>query len=338
MEKLSNTYKILSIDGGGIKGLYSATILKRLEQKYGPISDYFDLICGTSTSGIIALALAAGLPCKKIIEFYRNYGPKIFPYNSRLARFLAGVKQTIISSKYQDNVLKEALTHVFNELRINDSCCCLCIPAVNLVTMQGIVFKTGHVKELTRDGDLRMVDVALATTAAPTYFPLSKIQGISDFLVDGGLWANNPSLIGVIEGASYFVGDGRDYTDISLFSISNLSVSKGWSPNQGRKASLFNWRDNFLSTVMDTQSESIHNLLKIALREKYLPIKSYYRVKNPSVSIKQQVELGLDIAKESTLQLIENLGNAKADYLITNQKIASFFSEKTKKWTFPVSK
>ena len=142
--------------------------------------------------------------------------------------------------------------------------------------------------------------------------------------------------MGAIEGASYFVGDGRDYSDISLFSISNLSVSKGWSPNQGRKASLFNWRDNILSTVMDTQSESIHNLLNIALREKYLPIKSYCRVENPPVNIKQQKELGLDVAKESTLQLIENLGNAKADYLLTNQELASFFSEKTKKWTFPI--
>ena len=166
--KSQKTFKILSIDGGGIKGLYSATILKRLEEKYGLIPDYFDLICGTSTGGVIALGLAASLPCKKIIEFYQDYGPKIFPYNSRPARFLAGVKQTIISSKYQDNVLKEALTYVFNDLRINDSCCCLCIPAVNLATMQGIIFKTSHVKELTRDGDLKMVDVALATTAAPT--------------------------------------------------------------------------------------------------------------------------------------------------------------------------
>lgn len=337
MKQNSKIFKILSIDGGGIKGLYAATILNRFERKYGKISEYFDLICGTSTGGIIALGLGLGVSTDNIIEFYKTYGPKIFNSNTKMKNYLFGLRQAFLSSKYTDKALRDALYSVFDSSKINDSKCCLCVPAVNLVTMKGIIFKTSHHSNFTRDGNLLMTDVALATSAAPTYFPISKIQGISDYLADGGLWANNPSLIGAIEAVSYFVGDDKDFETFNLLSISNLSVSEGWTPSRSRNASALTWKDTFLSAVMDTNSESVHNILSIAAKERYFPIDIYHRIGNPKVSAKQQQQLGLDKANKKSIQLIEDLGNAISDYEINNKEIISFFTEKTHEWNFPTN-
>jgi uncharacterized protein len=78
---MTKPFKILAIDGGGIKGLYSAKILEHLENRFNcSISDHFDLICGTSTGGLIGLALAMKIPASKISEFYEQYGKVIFPH------------------------------------------------------------------------------------------------------------------------------------------------------------------------------------------------------------------------------------------------------------------
>lgn len=337
MVQNNKVFKILSIDGGGIKGLFAATILNRFEKKYGKISEYFDLICGTSTGGIIALGLGLGVSTDKIMEFYKTYGPKIFNSNTKMKNYLFGLRQAVFSSKYTDKVIREALYNVFDSSKINDSKCCLCIPAVNLVNMKGTIFKTSHNSNFTRDGNLLMTDVAIATSAAPTYFPISKIQGISDYLADGGLWANNPSLIGAIEAVSYFVGDEKSYKTFNLLSISNLSVSEGWSSSRSRNASALTWKNTILSAVMDTNSESIHNILSIAVKERWFPIDIYHRIGNPQVSVKQQQQLGLDKANEKSIQLIEDLGNAISDYEINNKEIISFFTEKTHEWVFPTN-
>ena len=88
MERLESDnieFKILSIDGGGIKGLYSSTIIERLENKFNcQISDYFDMLCGTSTGGLIALALSLGKPATEISDFYIKYGKEIFPHQSKI--------------------------------------------------------------------------------------------------------------------------------------------------------------------------------------------------------------------------------------------------------------
>ncbi len=118
-------YRILAIDGGGIKGLYSAVILEEIEKVYGPVYQNFNLICGTSTGGIIALALASGMPASDIVRFYKEKGPSIFPYQNPFYRKIHYFKQILIKSKYSSNQLKLALEEVFQDKknrRLQDKC------------------------------------------------------------------------------------------------------------------------------------------------------------------------------------------------------------------------
>lgn len=125
-------FKVLSIDGGGIKGLYSAKILSLFEadlrQEHGDtarIVDYVDLICGTSTGGLIALALALRIPADKICQFYETKGPHIFKGSQG---FFALLRQALFGGKFSDKPLRDALDEMFQEHTIADSHCLLCIP------------------------------------------------------------------------------------------------------------------------------------------------------------------------------------------------------------------
>lgn len=104
-------FNILSIDGGGIKGLYPARVLEQIELRFNKkISDHFDLICGTSTGGLIALALSLGYDAKTIAGFYTQKGEIIFPPKSKWRDFLSTLKQGFIGNKYKSDRLQEELT------------------------------------------------------------------------------------------------------------------------------------------------------------------------------------------------------------------------------------
>lgn len=330
------TFKILSIDGGGIKGLYSSVILKVLEKHYGPIGDYFDLICGTSTGGLIAMGLAVDKPASEIERFYRTEGPRIFNSHSWFKRKLLNAKQFCFSSKYSDETLRTVLYDFFGEKILNDAKCCLCIPAVNLTNFQGVVFKTSHHAGLVRDGNLTMVEVCLATSAAPTFFPIAKISGVSNLLVDGGIWANNPTFVGAIEAVSYFVGKDKEYDNFDVLSISNLATQNGWSPTKPRNSSLRHWKDDLVDLTMSVQSKVMHNLLKIAFEKEFLPVRNYIRIPDPELKPTQIKVLELDRADKKAIDTISDLAYSKVYDCVNNPEIKEVFRSKVKQREFPI--
>lgn len=186
--------RILSIDGGGIKGVVPAAFLAQLEETLGEsITHFFDLIVGTSTGGIIALGLGLGLSAADILHFYEDLGPAIFAGN-RLTRGLRHVG----FAKYHARPLRQALEATFGEKTLGESITRLVIPSLNLETGEVHLYKTAHHPRLEVDCKERAVDVALATSAAPTYFPTHRsAKGIP--LIDGGMWANNPTGLAVVE-------------------------------------------------------------------------------------------------------------------------------------------
>ncbi|WP_145950061.1 CBASS cGAMP-activated phospholipase [Paenibacillus sp. Y412MC10] len=187
-------YKILSIDGGGIKGVFPASFLATIEEAVGGnIGQYFDLIVGTSTGGIIALGLASGMSSKDVLRFYEESGPEIFKGN-RVLRFV----RQIGVAKYSQKPLKDALTACFGDKLLGECKTRVVIPSLNLETGEVYVYKTAHHDRFKRDFKERLVDVALATSAAPTYFPTMR-SAAGTPLVDGGLWANNPVGTAVVE-------------------------------------------------------------------------------------------------------------------------------------------
>jgi uncharacterized protein len=215
--------KILAIDGGGIKGLVPAAFLATIEEQIdAPIVQYFDLIAGTSTGGIIALGLGLGFPASEIVRFYEELGPRVFAGNRWLRRM-----RHLVFSKYDQEPLKEALEAQFGQRLLGESTCRLVIPSLSLATGAVHIYKTAHHPRFELDQKVSAVDVALATAAAPTYFPTHwSSSGIP--LVDGGMWANNPTGMAVVEAIGVLKWNPEEILLLSL-GCTTEPITIGWA-------------------------------------------------------------------------------------------------------------
>jgi len=191
-------FQILSLDGGGLKGIFTAAFLAKWETDTGnSVVDHFDLIAGTSTGGIIALGLGLGLSATEILNFYETKAESIFT-----RRALGNLKHWFFV-KHSSEGLESALRGIFAERILGESRRPLVIPSYYAARGQLYLFKTPHHKRLRSDWKEKVIDVARATAAAPTYFsPYIKESGLE--LVDGGVWANNPVMLGISEALGYF--------------------------------------------------------------------------------------------------------------------------------------
>jgi hypothetical protein len=219
--------RVLCIDGGGMRGIYTAAYIEGLVQRFAaqrnvPGLDFgkaFKLIVGTSTGAIVACGLAAGVQPAKLCQIYRNCGPKIFPIRLPQELTINWVKvpnefrkQILDRPKYLAQgaeALKEALTEQFGERTLGqiyrEREIALAVPAVEMSNHAAWVFKTPHLEGRTthRDSHYSLVDVCMATSAAPIFRSLAAIKNPdtpgSRVFCDGGLWANSPVLVGLIE-------------------------------------------------------------------------------------------------------------------------------------------
>jgi uncharacterized protein len=206
----SGRFQILSLDGGGLKGLFTASFLANWEKERGTrVVDHFDLIAGTSTGGIIALGLGLGFSAEQIKQLYLEKSEQIFP-----PKILGDAKHWL-AVKYSADGLRAALGELFQERKLGDSAKRLCIPAFD-PAFHGIhIFKTAHHPRLQTDYKQTAVQVALATSAAPTYLPAEVTEsGLQ--LLDGGVWANNPVMLAVAEALGYL---GQEQSNVAALRI-----------------------------------------------------------------------------------------------------------------------
>jgi len=201
-------YRVLVIEGGGILGYYEATLLYELNKYFGgdednDIGSSFNMICGTSTGGILASGLAKGITLGDIKRLYKENASSIFPSptpEKGLSLFFWFIKHLNKSSASQE-VLKKLLDNTFeNSTFLNiwkNRNIALCIPSLLVNTHTPCVFQTPHFSSNQFD-NLKLSDACLASSAAPIFFPLAKIKENENY-TDGGLWANNPILIGLME-------------------------------------------------------------------------------------------------------------------------------------------
>lgn len=212
----SDRFQILSLDGGGLRGIYSAAVLASLEETIGaPVVSRFDLIVGTSTGGIIALGLGLGFSPRDILDFYVKSGTRVFADRLKVRSAVR-----LARPKYPRSRLVHAVREIFGDRLLGESRKALVVPAYDLDADRVYLFKTPHVDRFDRDWQVPAWEVAMATSAAPTYFPASRLRSDRTRLVDGGVWANNPSLIGIAEAVSSF---GADLKQIRLFSLGTTS-------------------------------------------------------------------------------------------------------------------
>ncbi len=287
-------FQILSLAGGGIRGAFVTSFLKELEQKAGRnIAEAFDLIAGTSTGGIIAAGLAMGLSAERMHDFYVQYGAKIFtprprykargvtralfpPANWVFRKRTGGGLDAAFRARFCPIALREAFDEGFGETRLDSVCYTrLAIPAVNLTLGEPHVFRSCHLPKAYHDRHIKVTDVTIAATAAPTYFPHHQIG--EHAYVDGAMWANDPSVLALAEAIRIhnFQNEKNESTDDSYFidNIHLLSIGTGraqfsLSP-PGADAGLLYWAPRVADVMGTSQVQGIHLPLKYFLGDRY---------------------------------------------------------------------
>ena len=214
-------FRILSIDGGGIRGVFPAAFLAGLERRYlggESVARHFDLVAGTSTGGILAVGLGAGITAAELRDLYVHRGCEIFP--PIRPRALEGVVRRLRSAcqvfkyRYDRKALKGILQETLGDRKFGEAQTRLCIPSFDGRYGEVYIFKTPHHPDFRKDGRESMTKVAEATSAAPTFFRPLEDGGYT--FVDGGVWANNPVMIGLVDALTCFTVKAEQVRILSL--------------------------------------------------------------------------------------------------------------------------
>lgn len=263
---MDRAFKILSIDGGGIRGIYPAHILRCIEERLNiDLFNGFDMIAGTSTGSIIAAGIAKQVPATNIVEMYKEHGADIFRQKSFFFPLKKWKNQVhpMFDSLYDSKHLEIVLTDVFQESKLGEIEKPLLLPATDIGNGCVHVLKSGYSEDFTRDFDVLVKDAVLASCSAPTFFDPHKLDNY--LLADGGLWANNPALAAVIE-AQKVLGIKPD--NIQVLSIGTGHTKTMYGTNNSKKWGLLNgWKNkHFISFILSLQSQSALNYLRLQLR------------------------------------------------------------------------
>jgi uncharacterized protein len=299
---VTEPFRILALDGGGLRGIFTAAVLCEAARVFGPaFMQSVDLLVGTSTGGIIALGLAAGKTPADMLNFYQDAGPRIFGNPRKIGQ--------LWSPKYDRGPLDDLLRKEFGEsTKMNDLQKPVCISAYELVHGTTRVWKDDHHKDLSFGGDQLVWKVAAATSAAPTYFAPVQLHDV-DSHIDGGVWSNNPNLIGITEAIRYF---DRPLQDIRLLSIGTTSRPfRIKDHTRAQKMGLLRWGLKAVHLLQESSSLAGDYQAKLLLGESH-----YLRVNS------QQAEaIKLDDAKQCAP--LQEWGHSVGRLSI--QKIAALF-------------
>ncbi len=279
------TIKILSLDGGGIRGIIPALILAEIEERTKrPISSLFDLISGTSTGGILALGLSKpenGRPCysaRDLARLYEDKGRTIF-YHSLCheLRSLYG----LIEERYSADGIDAVLDEYFGSTKLSESLTDLFITSYEIERRDPFFFRTTRARN-DPAYDYLMKDVARATSAAPTYFPPVKIRSVRqatgndrlDYyaLIDGGMFATNPSMCAFVEAITRGVIDKQGKENLIMVSVGTGQLTRTLPYMNVKDWGILQWARPALDIVFDGVSDTIDYQLR-----QLLPADRYYR-------------------------------------------------------------
>ena len=250
-------FRILSIDGGGIRGIFPAAFLAGLEHRHlggKSIAQYFDLVAGTSTGGVIAVGLASGITAATLSRIYVERGREIFPPipDNWIGDLRRDVRRffRLFKVSYDRKALVRILRELLGARAFGDTSTRLCIPSFDGRHGEPYIFKTPHHPDYHLDRTELAVKVAAATAAAPTFYSPLKDGGYR--FVDGGVWANNPVMIALVDALSCF--------DVPREHIRILSLGCGSRPYtvgslKIRLGGAFAWHD-IMYAAMRLQSHN----------------------------------------------------------------------------------
>ncbi len=294
-------FRILCLDGGGIRGAFTAAVLKYWEQATGrKVVDHFDLIAGTSTGGILAIGLGLGMPASEMLDFYVKEGGTIFPIEQEIQCLRHSFRHWF-GAKFDQSVLRKKIDAAYKTAPVktsvlDDALTRLVIPAYNTAADTLVIFRTPHGSGGAIDRGRNTVEVALATAAAPTYFNPTKVGHI--LAVDGGVWANSPTTIALAEAVQEL--------GVAIERVEMLSVGTTYSPSlegqpllldgkmvgaaikpvvgwlPAKLASIFwkpmriqgklGWLPNIAGFLMKTQSQTAEHVCERLLGDRFLRV------------------------------------------------------------------
>ncbi len=295
--------KILSIDGGGIRGIIPAMVLSEIEKRTGrPIACLFDLIAGTSTGGLLALGLTMPDPQGKpkyaahnLVRLYEEKGSKIF---SRSCWYRITSLGHLADYKYPADGVKLVFAQYFGEACLKDVLSDVLLTAYEIELRCPFFFRSSRARKIP-GYDYPLQDVALATSAAPTYFAPAKIyiDGGPEYyaLIDGGVFANNPAMCAYVEASSSHPGE-----DILLVSLGTGEQKIPLSYEEVGKWGLAGWARPLLNVVFDGVSDTVDYQLCSLLPPTDLGILRYYRLQ-----AEMNKECKLDDARAENIRLLK---------------------------------
>jgi len=318
-------FVILSLDGGGVRGLLTAHILKNIEQLLDrhfqnqvPLGRRVDLIAGTSTGGILALGLGAGRTAAELVEWYEAHIPRIFAASRarKLLRFL-------LMPRHPSAELRTSLTAFFGDRTLAAATSDLCIVSVALRNAIPRLYKTGYLsRNLSRESE-RMVDVAMATSAAPTYFEASSPPVGGGPLIDGGLCANNPSIVALTDALQYerpasMRGRPKPRLHGLRDEIVMISVGTGrrgampYNPERLIRGGVLCWARSAIEVFTEAQGALAERQAAFLVGPNYLRI-------NPAIGAEVKLD---DPRGVANLKVLADLDKQAADFI--EQRYAAF--------------
>jgi len=312
--------KILSIDGGGIRGIIPGMILVALEEKLkvktgnpgAAIVDFFDFFAGTSTGGILTCLLLCPskedplrprFSAKEALDLYLKYGSDIFKmgFFKRVASDLG-----ITSERYDSTTLEKVLEKYFNHTKLSELIKPCIISAYNIELRKTHFFRQQTAISRGDVRDFYLKDVCRATSAAPTYFSVAEIYSIAGTrypLLDGGVFATNPALSGLVEVTKAF--NQTKITDIHIFSLGTGRSRKSYNLEHFKKSRAMAMVpaliDIMMSGVAETSDFFLHQLFKSSNKEQ-----DYLRIEPANL---HSIEESLDAADESNMKRLVALGD-----------------------------
>ncbi|CAI9786483.1 unnamed protein product [Fraxinus pennsylvanica] len=336
-----NLITILSIDGGGIRGIIPATILEYLESQLqvldgedARLSDYFDVIAGTSTGGLVTAMLTAPdknnrplFAAKDIKPFYLEHSSRIFPQKCGLLGLVGRLLKSLVAPKYDGEYLHKVIREKLGETRLDETLTNVVIPTFNIESLQPIVFSTYQAIG-TPSLDARLSDICIGTTAAPTYLPAYHFKNqfkqgnIREFnLVDGGVAANNPALVAINqitkqildENPDFFPIKPMDYGRFLVISVGTGSSNgqKKYSAEKAAKWGIFGWLLNGGSTpIIDAFTQASADMVDLHISvvfEVFHSKENYLRIQEDTLT---GTAASVDVATKENLNKLVQIGQS----------------------------
>lgn len=334
-----NLITVLSIDGGGIRGIIPGTILSFLESQLqeldgeeARLADYFDVISGTSTGGLVTAMLAAPnekkrplFAAKDIVAFYQDHCPKIFPQSRGIWGWIKKTLRSLVGPKYDGKYLHQLVRKKLGETRLYQTLTNVVIPTFDIKRLQPTIFSTYEVKNNPCLG-ARLSDICIGSSAAPTYLPAhyfnnqdTKGNAREFNLVDGGVAANNPTLaaIGQVtkeifhQNPDFFPIKPMDYGRFLVISLGTGSpkIGQKYNAKMAAKWGILNWLLHGGSTpLVDVFSQSSADMVDFHLSVLFQALHSeanYLRIQEDTLS---GTESSVDVATNENLNQLLKIG------------------------------